>query len=68
MKIKIFSKLLTPKLTFFSKLKEPLDYGLEKEINEWLVQMPNIKIHYIKQTACGGSWAPGKLIVSIFYE
>jgi hypothetical protein len=68
MKIKMFTKLLTPNLTFFSKLKEPFDNGLEKEINEWLAQMSNIKIHHIKQTACGGSWAPGKLVVSIFYE
>ena len=68
MKIKMFSKMISPKLSFLSKLKEPLHDGLEKEINEWLSQMPNIKIHQLKQTMCGGSWAPGKLVVSILYE
>ncbi len=68
MKIKMFFKIISPKLSFFSKPIEPLDCGLEEEINEWLAQMPNIKIHDLKQTMCGGSFAPGKLVVSIFYE
>ena len=70
MKMKMFSKVVSPKLSFFSssKLKEPLDSGMEGEINEWLAQMPDIRIHQLKQTMCGGSWAPGKLLVSILYE
>jgi hypothetical protein len=68
MKIKMFSKLITPKLSFFLELKKPLHHEMEKEINEWLTQMPNIKIHHLKQTMSGGSWRPSQLIVSIFYE
>jgi hypothetical protein len=69
MKVKMFSKLISPKLNFFSaKPKEPLDCGLEEEINKWLSQMGNIKIHQLEQSMCGGSWAPGKLIVTLLYE
>jgi len=70
MKSKMFSKILMPKLFFlhWTKLKEPLHIEIEKEINEWLAQMPNVKIHHLKQTMSGGSWRPSQLIVSIFYE
>ncbi len=68
MKIKMFSNVLTPRLTFLSKLKEPLHVGIEKEISEWLAQRPDVKIHHLKQTMSGGSWAPGKLVVTIWYD
>jgi hypothetical protein len=68
MKIKMFSKLLTPKVSFWLELKEPLPLAIEKEINEWLAQMPDIKIHHLKQTMSGGSYRPAQIIVSIFYE
>ena len=68
MKIKMFSKILTPRLSFLSKLKTPLHAEIEKEINEWIAQRPNIKIHHLQQTMSGGSWRPGQIFVSIFYE
>ena len=68
MRVKMFSKIISPKLSFLSKLKEPLSTGIEREINEWLSENPEIKIHTLEQTMCGGSWAPGKLIVTILYE
>ena len=68
MRVKMFSKILSPKLTFLGKLREPLNTAIEREINEWLSEKPNIKIHQLEQTMCGGSWAPGKLIVTILYE
>jgi hypothetical protein len=68
MKIKMFSKILAAKLSFTMALKEPLHAEIEKEINDWLIKMPDIKIHHIKQSMSGGSWAPCKIVVSIFYE
>ena len=41
---------------------------LEKEINQWLAENPNIKIVDIKQSASGGSLHVTKLFVSIWYE
>ena len=70
MKIKMFSTILYGKVTGFTqrRLSEPLHTALENEIQEWLSQKPNIKIHDIKQSMAGGSYAPCKVIVSIFYE
>ena len=69
MKIKMFSTILYGKVRHFSnRLREPLHIEMENEIQEWLAQMPNIKIHDIKQSMSGGSAAPPKLVVSIFYE
>ncbi len=69
MKIKMFSTILYGKTKSFSnRLKEPLHSEIESDIQEWLAQMPNIKIHDIKQSMSGGSAAPPKIIVSIFYE
>lgn len=41
---------------------------LEKDVNEWLGQNPNIKIMDIRQSSNGGSWATSKLFVSVWYE
>lgn len=70
MKIKMFSTILYGKVTGFAKrrLSEPLHTELENEIQEWLAQKPNIKIHDIKQSMSGGSIAAPKVVVSIFYE
>ena len=69
MKIKMFSTILYGKVkTLSMRLGEPLHKEIEKEIQEWLAQRPDIKIHDIKQTMSGGSLAPPKVIVSIFYE
>lgn len=42
--------------------------AIEKDINDWLVQNPKIKIHDIKQSSNGGSWATSKLFVSVWFE
>ncbi len=70
MKIKMFSTILYGKVGGFitKRLNEPLHIELESEIQEWLAQRPNIKIHDIKQSMAGGSYAPCKVIVSIYYE
>jgi hypothetical protein len=70
MKIKMFSTILYGKVKFLSmQLSEPLHTEFETEIQEWLTQNPNIKIHDIKQSMSGGSFAAApKVIVSIFYE
>lgn len=70
MKIKMFSTILYGKVRGFitKRLREPLHVELESEIQAWLAQRPNIKIHDIKQSMAGGSYAPCKVIVSIYYE
>ncbi len=69
MKIKMFSTMLYGKVKFLSmRLSEPLHTEIENEIQEWLIQNPNIKIHDIKQSMSGGSIAAPKVIISIFYE
>ena len=69
MKIKMFSTILYGKTKSLSmRLSEPLHSEIENEIQEWLSQNPNIKIHDIKQSMSGGSIAAPKVIVSIFFE
>ena len=70
MNAKIFGKELRPKQNFWSKPIEPLDCGVEAEINIWLASNPNITVKEIEQsmTGAGGSWAPAKLVISIWYE
>lgn len=68
LKVKFFSRTVTPKLSFLSKPMENLDCGMENEINRWLGDNPQISAMHIKQTMSGGSWAPAKLIVSVWYE
>ena len=41
---------------------------LEKDVNDWLLQHPKIKIMDIRQSSNGGSWATSKLFVSVWYE
>ena len=41
---------------------------LEREINAWINANPGIKIIDIKQSACGGSAEPSKIIISIWYK
>ena len=64
----MFSRIISPRLNFLGKLKGDLDATIEREINTWLSENPNVKIHQLKKTMCGGSWAPGKLIVTMLYE
>jgi len=68
MKIKMFSRIIVPSFSWSSHSRKPLDDGLEEEMNEWLAQNPSTKIHQLEQTMCGGSWASGKLLVSVLYE
>jgi hypothetical protein len=42
--------------------------GLEKVVNDWLEQHPNIKVIDIRQSTSGGSMADTKLYISIWYE
>lgn len=42
--------------------------SLERNINAWINANPRIKIIDIKQSACGGSVEPSKIIISIWYE
>ncbi len=53
--------------------KENLKKGLivldlEKEINNWLEENPNIKIVNIKQSSSGGSLHVTKLFISVWCE
>jgi hypothetical protein len=41
---------------------------LEREINAWLEQHPNLRLAEIKQSSNGGSAEPSKIVVSIWYE
>jgi hypothetical protein len=68
MKIRIFTKLLKPKVSLFSKPLGPEDCGLEDEINAWLLTVPDIDIKDIKQTQSGGSLLPPMLTVTIWYQ
>lgn len=68
MKIKVFAKELRPKQHFWLKQVEPLNCGVETEINIWLADNPDIIIKHIEQSMSGGSWMPAKLMISIWYE
>ncbi len=41
---------------------------LEDQVNAWLIEHPQLKIHEIKQSATGGSLHDTKLYISIWYE
>ncbi len=68
MKVKIFTKTLKPKLSFWMKPLEQVDCGLESEINLWLSEIPAIEIKDIKQTQSGGSFQPATLTVIVWYQ
>lgn len=70
MKVKIFSDISRPKLTFSGKHKKPIFSELEKMVNDWFEENPNIKIHKIEQVVSSGSFggAAEKLIITVFYE
>ncbi|WP_426357862.1 hypothetical protein ACPUVO_15605 [Pseudocolwellia sp. HL-MZ19] len=68
MKIKLFTKLLKPKLNFWMKPIETMDCGLEGEINHWLSENPSIEIKDIKQTQSGGSFVPSMLCITVWYQ
>ncbi len=42
--------------------------SLEEEINAWIKANSGIKIIDLKQSSCGGSVEPSKIIISIWYE
>ena len=52
---------------YFRRISKTALY-LQEEINAWLNANPGIKIIDIKQSACGGSADPSKIIISIWYE
>jgi len=62
MKVKLFSS----ETLMRRKGKQPLD--LENEINDWLENNPSLQVIHIKQSACGGSFSPPKLYISVWYE
>lgn len=70
MKVKIFSDLSRAKLKISGKIKEPIFNELEKMVNDWLGDNPEINIHKIEQTVCPGSFLgeSEKLVITIFYE
>jgi hypothetical protein len=68
MKIKLFTRLLKPKLNFWMKPIEKTDCGLEDEINDWLSANPSVEIKEIKQTQSGGSFIPSMLCISVWYQ
>ncbi len=70
MKVKIFSDLSRTKINLSGKLKEPIFNELEKAVNDWLDEHPDITIHKIEQTVCPGSFfgSAEKLVITIFYE
>ena len=68
MNVKIFGKELRPKQSFLGRPIEPLNCGLEAEINAWLALNPKVIVKEVKQSMAGGSWQPAKLIISVWYE
>ncbi|WP_243638363.1 hypothetical protein [Shewanella frigidimarina] len=49
MKIKVFTKVLKPKLSFWMKPMEQADCGLQDEINLWLSTQTSIEITEINK-------------------
>jgi hypothetical protein len=41
---------------------------IEKEVNAWLDEHPNIKVFDVRQSSNGGSWATTKLFISVWYN
>ena len=68
MEVKIFTKILRPKVGFLPKSDTATDHGLEGEINLWLATQPNIKIDKITQSQSGGSLHPSTIVISIWYN
>ncbi|ABV37115.1 conserved hypothetical protein [Shewanella sediminis HAW-EB3] len=68
MEVKIFTKVLRPKVGFLPKSDTATDHGLEAEINLWLASQPNIDIQNITQSQSGGSFQPATLVVSVWYN
>ena len=68
MEVKIFTKILRPKVGFLPKTDTSNDNGLEGEINIWLATQPNIKIEKITQSQSGGSFQPSTIVVSVWYR
>jgi len=68
MEVKIFTKVLRPKIGFMSKSDTVTDHGLEAEINLWLASQPNIEIQDITQSQSGGSFQPSTIVISVWYK
>ena len=68
MEVKIFTKILRPKVGFLPKSDTATDHDLEGEINLWLATQSNIKIDNITQPQSGGSFQPSTIVVSIWYS
>ncbi len=66
LKVKFFGSSNPFKTSFLGK--ESFSEQLEKDINIWLMKKPNIEIIEIKQSAFGGSFAPAKVFISIWYK
>ncbi|OUS24477.1 hypothetical protein A9Q98_13760 [Thalassotalea sp. 42_200_T64] len=68
MEVKIFTKILRPKVGFLPKSDTATDHGLEAEINLWLAAKADIEIQNITQSQSGGSFQPSTIVVSVWYE
>ncbi|GIU16989.1 hypothetical protein TUM4445_33330 [Shewanella sp. MBTL60-112-B2] len=68
MQVKLFTRILKPKFSFWMKPLEKLDCGLETDINHWLASNPSIDVISIKQSQSGGSWIPSTVVVSVWYQ
>lgn len=68
MEVKIFTKIIKPKQSFWPSSQTVSDCGLEADVNMWLATKPNIEIKNITQTQSGGSWMPATIVVSVWYQ
>ncbi|MCF2921968.1 MULTISPECIES: hypothetical protein [Pseudoalteromonas] len=68
MEVKIFTKIIKPKQSFWPSSPTSSDCGLETEINLWLASQPDIEIKNITQSQSGGSWMPATVIVTVWYK
>lgn len=68
MKVKIFSKELSPRRNIWLKAIEAVHGNLEEEINDWLSAHGDSTIKQIEQTQSGGGLESAKVIVSVWYE
>ena len=68
MEVKIFTKILRPKIGFLPKSDTAQDQGLEGEINLWLATQPKINIDHITQSQSGGSFQTSTIVVTIWYK
>jgi len=60
-------KLFCRKSGYFTR-PEAFAEGLQREVNEWLVARPSIRVLHVLQSTNGGSLEPTSLTISVWYE